>query len=126
MPIRSFKLLPECYRKIATNELQDFFPDDFSVDLNGKALAWEAIVLIPFVDQAIFLEMEAKMLSSGQGSLSKKEHDRNKWTFCYHNYTYSAQNQSAGPLLSTLTGLKPIPHDYSRCEINNEYQHVGE
>jgi len=44
------KLLPDNYRKIATKDLKDFFPDDFSVDLNGKTLAWEAIVLIPFVD----------------------------------------------------------------------------
>jgi 5'-3' exonuclease len=70
MPIRSFKLLPDCYRKIALNELRDFFPDDFSVDLNGKTLAWEAIVLIPFVDAALFLEMEQKMLTSGAGSFT--------------------------------------------------------
>jgi 5'-3' exonuclease len=50
LPIRSMRLLPDCYRNIATNDLKDFFPDDFSVDLNGKTLAWEAIVLIPFVD----------------------------------------------------------------------------
>jgi 5'-3' exoribonuclease 1 len=27
------------------------FPSNFSVDLNGKTNAWEAIVLIPFVDE---------------------------------------------------------------------------
>jgi 5'-3' exonuclease len=76
LPIRSMRLLPDCYRKIATNDLKDFFPDDFSVDLNGKTLAWEAIVLIPFVDQALFLEKEAEMLS-GNTYFSQVETDRN-------------------------------------------------
>jgi 5'-3' exoribonuclease 1 len=65
MPVRSLKLLPECYTSIATGELKDFFPDEFAVDLNGKTLAWEAIVLIPFVDQTTFLQAEEKMLASG-------------------------------------------------------------
>ena len=126
MPIRSFKLLPECYKKIATNELKSFFPDDFSVDLNGKTLAWEAIVLIPFVDQTIFLEAEAKMLSSGTGSFSQKDSDRNKWTFCYHNYIYDSSQDSSGPLLSTLTNLKALPHNHTKQFLNTDYKHVGE
>ena len=65
MPVRSLKLLPECYTSIATGELKDFFPDEFAVDLNCKTLAWEAIVLIPFVDQTTFLQAEEKMLASG-------------------------------------------------------------
>jgi len=55
--------------------------------LNGKTLAWEAIVLIPFVDQALFLEMETKMFASGH-ALAQKDIDRNKWNFIYYNYTY--------------------------------------
>lgn len=31
--------------------MQSQFPNDFAVDLNGKTNAWEAIVLIPFVDE---------------------------------------------------------------------------
>lgn len=124
MPIRSFKLLPECYRQIATNELKSFFPDDFSVDLNGKTLAWEAIVLIPFVDQARFLEMEQQMLSQG-GSFSQKETDRNQWKFCYHNYNY-VPTEPPKPLPSTLTNLKPLSGDHTVCTIINDYEHVGE
>jgi 5'-3' exonuclease len=28
------------------------------VDLNGKAMAWEAAILLPFVDEEIFLQNE--------------------------------------------------------------------
>jgi 5'-3' exoribonuclease 2 len=55
MPLKSFHLLPAKYSTIATGYLNKFFPSDFEVDLNGKTLAWEAIVLIPFCDEALFL-----------------------------------------------------------------------
>jgi 5'-3' exoribonuclease 1 len=50
MPIRSFKLLPPQFLEIP-QRMDASFPSNFSVDLNGKTNAWEAIVLIPFVDE---------------------------------------------------------------------------
>ena len=29
----------------------DYFPPDFECDLNGKQQEWEAVVLIPFIDE---------------------------------------------------------------------------
>jgi 5'-3' exoribonuclease 1 len=29
----------------------DFYPVDFQTDLNGKQQEWEAVVLIPFIDE---------------------------------------------------------------------------
>ena len=34
----------------------DFYPHDFSLDLNGKKQDWEAIVLIPFIDERRLLD----------------------------------------------------------------------
>jgi 5'-3' exoribonuclease 1 len=31
--------------------LIDFYPTDFDTDLNGKQQDWEAVVLIPFIDE---------------------------------------------------------------------------
>jgi 5'-3' exoribonuclease 1 len=30
----------------------DYYPVDFETDLNGKQQEWEAVVLIPFIDEA--------------------------------------------------------------------------
>ena len=34
----------------------DFYPPDFELDLNGKKQDWEAVVLIPFIDQQRLLD----------------------------------------------------------------------
>lgn len=31
--------------------VKDFYPVDFRTDLNGKLQEWEAVVLIPFIDE---------------------------------------------------------------------------
>ena len=65
MPLKSIKLLPECYEHIARGDLVEFFPEDFGIDLNGKTVAWEALVLIPFADENLFIEKEAQMMAAG-------------------------------------------------------------
>ena len=37
----------------------DFYPVDFEQDLNGKKQEWEAIVKIPFIDEARLLHAMA-------------------------------------------------------------------
>lgn len=34
----------------------EFYPPDFELDLNGKKQDWEAIVVIPFIDEHRLLE----------------------------------------------------------------------
>ena len=76
MPIKSIKLLPPGYESIAKSETcREYFPMDFDIDLNGRALPWEAACLIPFVDEALFIDKEANMLSSSP--LNPEEHKRN-------------------------------------------------
>jgi 5'-3' exonuclease len=60
------KLLPPAYGEIARNELLEYFPEDFGLDLNGKTLSYEAIVLIPFCAEERVLEEESKIISSGK------------------------------------------------------------
>jgi len=61
LPSTSFHLLPRPYFDIMNDSLKSYFPEDFNIDLNGRALPWEAACLIPFVDEKIFLEHEQKM-----------------------------------------------------------------
>ncbi len=34
-----------------TSPIIDFYPTDFMTDLNGKKNDWEAVVLIPFINE---------------------------------------------------------------------------
>ena len=62
MPTKSIGLLPASYAPIAKVFLKEYFPPDFDIDLNGRALPWEAACLIPFCDESLFIEQESIML----------------------------------------------------------------
>jgi 5'-3' exonuclease len=52
MPIKTMKkVVPKPYSELAEGPLIHFFPESFEIDLNGKTLPWEAVILIPFVDE---------------------------------------------------------------------------
>uniref|UniRef100_A0A3P8X0H4 5'-3' exoribonuclease 1 n=1 Tax=Cynoglossus semilaevis TaxID=244447 RepID=A0A3P8X0H4_CYNSE len=54
LPAASSELLPEAYRHLMTSEnssIIEYYPLDFKTDLNGKQQEWEAVVLIPFIDE---------------------------------------------------------------------------
>lgn len=65
LPTNSFNLIPSEYLQLADGVLKEYFPKNFGVDLNGKTLAWEAIVLIPFVSEGEFLAAEQTLFKSG-------------------------------------------------------------
>ena len=46
-------------QRLMVNEdspVRDFYPLEFETDLNGKQMEWEAVVLIPFIDEIRLLE----------------------------------------------------------------------
>lgn len=58
LPQPSAWCLPKAYRSLmtsASSPLRNYFPDDFETDLNGKRNDWEAVVLLPFVDEKALL-----------------------------------------------------------------------
>eukprot|EP00835_Amoeboradix_gromovi_P000648 NODE_24_length_36516_cov_0.652470.p1 type:complete len:1168 gc:universal NODE_24_length_36516_cov_0.652470:9695-6192(-) len=56
MPLKSQYLLPDCISNLMTHPLlSEYYPSEFSVDLNGKQHDWEALVLIPFIDQSVLI-----------------------------------------------------------------------
>ncbi len=76
LPAASKELLPKPLQGLMINETSpiiDYFPPEFECDLNGKQQEWEAVVLIPFIDENRLLEAMKEPLNH----LSKEESSRN-------------------------------------------------
>ena len=44
---------------VESSPIGDFYPVEFEQDLNGKRQDWEAVVLIPFIDEVDHLLLTA-------------------------------------------------------------------
>lgn len=58
LPAASKDLLPTAYHNLmlsSDSKLIEYYPENFETDLNGKKQEWEAVVLIPFIDEVIIL-----------------------------------------------------------------------
>ncbi|KAK9451634.1 XRN 5'-3' exonuclease N-terminus-domain-containing protein [Limtongia smithiae] len=54
LPDLSNHLVPKPFRGLMhdpESPILDFYPQEFELDLNGKKMDWEAVVIIPFVDE---------------------------------------------------------------------------
>jgi 5'-3' exoribonuclease 1 len=78
LPDRSKKIVPTVYHDLMTNPnspIIDFYPRDFELDMNGKKMEWEAVVKIPFIDEARLLAAMAPK----NALLSEAEKFRNEF-----------------------------------------------
>lgn len=98
LPAASKAHVPECYKKLMTSpdsELIDYYPVNFETDLNGKKQDWEAVVLIPFIDEKRLLAS----LEKHDNELSPDEKGRNIHGPMYmYSYSETPQGQLEGPL----------------------------
>ncbi|CAH0556696.1 unnamed protein product [Brassicogethes aeneus] len=77
LPSASKMHLPEVYHGLMTDDIsliKQYYPEDFQTDLNGKKQEWEAVVLVPFIDENLLLEAMAPC----NQKLSLEEQSRNK------------------------------------------------
>uniref|UniRef100_A0A182STA0 5'-3' exoribonuclease 1 n=1 Tax=Anopheles maculatus TaxID=74869 RepID=A0A182STA0_9DIPT len=76
LPAASMQHLPPAYHNLMTDpnsSVYDFYPTSFTTDLNGKQQAWEAVVLIPFIDEKRLL----KAMGPCDAFLTDEEKQRN-------------------------------------------------
>ncbi|XP_046850575.1 5'-3' exoribonuclease 1-like isoform X2 [Xenia sp. Carnegie-2017] len=114
LPAASKELLPEPFRNLMIMEqspIIEFYPVDFETDLNGKKQDWEAVVLIPFIDEKRLLEAMEPFYQR----LKKSERERNCHTSCML-YTYDAGKTER--YTSSLPGVFP---DIECCRASCEF-----
>uniref|UniRef100_A0AAX7TSR9 5'-3' exoribonuclease 1 n=1 Tax=Astatotilapia calliptera TaxID=8154 RepID=A0AAX7TSR9_ASTCA len=110
LPAASMELLPECYRHLMTSEssaIIEYYPLDFKTDLNGKQQEWEAVVLIPFIDERCLLAA----MEACNRKLTKEEKARNCHTECA---VYSYDREMDFAYASPLPQLFP---DIVHCHV---------
>ncbi len=78
LPRSSRNLLPVCYHRLyeTDSEICDLYPSHYATDFNGRALPWEAIKLIPFVDECRVMAAETKAIAAGP-AFTPEEAERN-------------------------------------------------
>ena len=115
LPPASGRFLPPAYRALMdprTSPVADFYPLDFSIDMNGKRSAWEGIALIPFIDEVRLL----KALSNiSQSQLTETERKRNERYGNEYMIEYDTSVKETVP--STCSAFASIVECHSRESI---------
>lgn len=89
LPPASKKLLPAAYQWIMTSADSpcfQFYPKDFAIDMTHKKNPWEAVVLLPFIDEKVLLATEIQYCN--QNLLTAQEKVRNSFGTT-HVHTYN-------------------------------------
>ncbi|UYV66032.1 XRN1 [Cordylochernes scorpioides] len=114
LPSASRKLLPESYQQLMIandSPMRHFYPDDFKTDLNGKTQEWEAVVLIPFIEETLLLTCTDK----ADQSLNVEEKQRNSHG---PHYLYQYTPEDLGLYSSSLPDKLPdIQHNHAKLEV---------
>ena len=141
LPKQSFNLLPNCYRNIP-NIIPEYFPDKVEIDYNGKVASYEALLLLPFLDDKKMLELEVN-----NRQLNSEEEKENKWGDSYlfnknelnvndiHYTIYQIYNNKTKYPVSnyheakkcdfSFPTLKTIDYDYEIINIKQYYGRIS-
>ncbi|BFZ23484.1 hypothetical protein BsWGS_26524 [Bradybaena similaris] len=106
LPAASKELLPAAYQPLMTDPgspIVDFYPVNFETDLNGKQQDWEAVVLIPFIEEKRLLEA----MASKEHLLTAEEKGRNRHG-PHFMYQYTTDNMGSYP--SSMPDVFPDVH----------------
>lgn len=118
LPPLSSKLLPFDMQLLMlepTSPIIDFYPRDFETDMNGKTQDWEALVLIPFIDEGRLTRVLAPLLRA----LSPEELERNRHK---PHLSYSFSLVSHG-IMHTQRSFPPFPVLKNILEYSTKVQY---
>ncbi|KAF8635064.1 hypothetical protein AX15_000556 [Amanita polypyramis BW_CC] len=113
LPVASMEHIPVAYQDLMydpNSPILDFYPLEFEQDLNGKKQEWEAIVKIPFIDEARLL----KAIAGREHRLTEEEKSRNTFGTST-KFSYNPDDPTYYP--SSLPGFFPPLY---RCHCRME------
>jgi hypothetical protein len=114
LPPLSSQLVPAAYQPIfsaPTSPMLPFYPSTFEEDMNGKKMAYEAVIILPFIDMATLLETEKSFVSPE--ALSADENHRNSMGVVYSFLpTASLKIGDTATVSITEPQLSPMPHGF--------------
>lgn len=84
LPPSSAHLLPSCYQRLmldVVSPIKECYPETIQLDYEGKKKPWEAIVLLPFIDENHLLQAEKEYCYTEKGfpNFSIEEQTRNSF-----------------------------------------------
>uniref|UniRef100_A0A0X3NPB6 Uncharacterized protein n=1 Tax=Schistocephalus solidus TaxID=70667 RepID=A0A0X3NPB6_SCHSO len=123
MPPSSASIVPEPYRWLLSSHdtpVSEFFPSDFHTDLNGKIASWEAVVLIPFIDEERMLSALAPCTARLSASDAARNCHRGNCFFAARAPLTSAEAERA-TFESLLT--EEVDGGLYRANVLRDYQH---
>lgn len=88
LPPASASLVPEEYRTFLLNppsEMKEYFPDEYTIDYEGKIKEHESIALIPFLDPKLLRKWYLRIKKSAR--TYKRDELGGKYTFTYDKST---------------------------------------
>lgn len=125
LPPTSKKLLPASYQHLmthATSPLLQYYPLEFEVDMNGKRNPWEAVVLLPFIDEKVLIEAEKSFCP--EHKLSHSERLRNSFGNLLV-YRYDPRVTTTIHSCNPEIGLPDIPHCQTKVTLRPPDLHPG-
>ncbi|KAJ8958885.1 hypothetical protein NQ318_019653 [Aromia moschata] len=100
--------LPACYHPLMTDDdslIKRYYPEDFQTDLNGKKQEWEAVVLVPFIDEGI--------LFGGDEGVQRPADSRGEEEELSRAHAHLQLHGGGLGEVSRAGVFPPIPHDHA-------------
>ncbi|CAD7696909.1 unnamed protein product [Ostreobium quekettii] len=118
LPAGSRHSLPEPLQHLFISKdspIKDFYPSDFEQDMNGKRYLWQAVALLPFIDE----DRLVKAMEPHMSKLTPEEKERNT-TKPHQLYLHSAHSLAPAvrEMACTMKGVPGKQRFQSKVAIN--------
>ncbi|KAF2077678.1 hypothetical protein CYY_000994 [Polysphondylium violaceum] len=114
LPKYSKSIIPPTFGKLMDppSPISHYYRDDFEIDLNGEDVAWKGVVLLDFIDFALFKSTFANLLEQHPECLTEAEKKRNQFghdiTICNKVITESIAESPSRNSNSNPDPMKPL------------------